>query len=188
MKAQCLSDKRIPSALTLRLLRLGSATRRKRQAGCLLFDPTNRFFPAQNGPAVTSDAVAITARSASLPHHMACACNSLRRGSCDVADLGAAASGFSKSSRYDPDGVRAFGRTVIRVDLAASRLFPVYPRQPTWRQVLRRLQVSFCASVSGGKNPVPNSKRVGMGDRSGCCKRAAVAQTHQPAGNARSYC
>ena len=109
MKAQCLSNKRIPSALTLRLLRRGSATRRKRQAGCLLFDPTNRFFPAQNGPAVTSDPVAITARSASLPHHMACACNSLRRGSCDVADLGAAASGFSKSSRYDPDGVRALG-------------------------------------------------------------------------------
>jgi hypothetical protein len=45
------------------------------------------------------------------------------------------------------------------------------------------LQVPFGASVSGGKNPVPNSKRVGMGDRSGCCKRAAVAQTHQSAGN-----
>ena len=29
------------------------------------------------------------------------------------------------------------GRTVIRVDLASSRLFPAYPRQPTWRQVLR---------------------------------------------------
>jgi hypothetical protein len=30
----------------------------------------------------------------------------------------------------------------------------------------------FGASVSGDKNPVPNSKRVGMGDCSGCCKRA----------------
>jgi len=44
VKAQCLSDKRIPSALTLRLLRRGSATRRKRQAGCLLFDPTKPLF------------------------------------------------------------------------------------------------------------------------------------------------
>jgi hypothetical protein len=30
------------------------------------------------------------------------------------------------------------------------------------------LQVPFGASVSGGKNPVPNSKRVGVGDRPGC--------------------
>jgi hypothetical protein len=60
-----------------------------------------------------------------------------RRGSCDVADLGAAARGFSKSSCYDPDGVRALG--AHGHSRRFGRVSPIsgYPQQPTSRKVLR---------------------------------------------------